>query len=221
MLSATNLSLLSTTVKTMDPFCYQFLPRSTPLPYFGDFFSQFFAYYIPVHNIIIQPVIIFGLISNIMLMIVLTREKMMKNLSNVFLIGISIFDITTLVIYSFMAFPMTKFGTYSYRYNFWFIVLLPPYLIFRSASTWITVFLAFWRVILLHFPFQTMMKLDTRNAVKCIIFSSFISIIAITPHYLTFIVNHSACEIRKKIEHFYYVSYKCLLYQYSESNVDI
>lgn len=135
MLTNTLASMIKTPMLTSqmfsDPFCHQFLERQTPLPYFGDFFLKFFKFYLPIHKTIIYPVIIFGFISNALMLIVLTHAKMINNTTNIFLIGISIFDTTTLIICFFLAIPMLQFGDHSFNWNYWFVLLFSPYLIFR------------------------------------------------------------------------------------------
>lgn len=106
--------------------CHQFLPKSES----EDFWSKFMLAYLPIHKAIVYPVIVFGLISNAMLMAVLTRKKMVSP-SNTLLIGISIFDTTTLIIYSFVAVPTIMYESSTFQFNYWFVLLLPPYLIYR------------------------------------------------------------------------------------------
>lgn len=129
--SVSQISFFKHSVSIMkNTFCNQFLPRNGTLPYFGDFWIDFFQFYLPIHKVISIIIVIFGLICNLFMMIVLTRKKMASP-SNTFLIGISIADTTVLIIYLFTWIPLISYDHFSYEFIFWSIALLTPYLIFR------------------------------------------------------------------------------------------
>lgn len=100
------------------------------LPYFGRFFIQFSTVYLEIHKFLAVLIIIFGLVTNVLLLHVLSRKKMASP-SNTFLIGISLSDTTVLIIYLFTWIPLISFNQMSYDWNFWFVALFTPYCIFR------------------------------------------------------------------------------------------
>lgn len=117
-----------------------------------------------LYEVLSVYIVIFGLISNLILLIVLTRKNLLSNPSNVFLIGISFADLLVMTTH-ISIFLVTLLTTeHSYMLMLWTILLMPPCYITCSIGTWITVCLAGWRVIALYFPFQRTLKLSGKNA---------------------------------------------------------
>lgn len=112
--------------------CEQFSPQfnDKTLPYFGNFFIQFSIIYLEIYKVISIIIIIFGLITNFLLLGVLTRKKMASP-SNTFLIGISVADTTVLIVHFFIWIPLINYNQISYEMAFWFVALFPPYCVFR------------------------------------------------------------------------------------------
>lgn len=177
-------------------FCAQFSRSNTTSPYFGEFWHQLFVLYLPIHKIVSVLLVIAGLFMNALLLIVLTRKKMASP-SNTFLIGISVADTTVLIIYLFSWVPLITFHPFSYDFYFWTIFTLIPYLIFRSISSWITVFLALWRVVTLYLPFQTTLQLDNRNATILILACFLVVPLGFMPHLYSMKVDHHLCLISR------------------------
>lgn len=110
--------------------CKQFQYPHGHLPYYGDFWLSFYHAYLPIVKIGSIIIVIFGIILNILLMIILTRKKMI-NPANILLIGISIADTTTLLTHLALWYPLIAYGELSFAWNYYFVLLLAPYLIFR------------------------------------------------------------------------------------------
>lgn len=110
--------------------CKQYKYPHGHLPYYGDFWLSFYHAYLPVVKIGSIIIVIFGMKLNILLMIILTRKKMI-NPANILLIGISIADTTTLFTHLALWYPMIAYGEQSFAWNYYFVLLLAPYLIFR------------------------------------------------------------------------------------------
>lgn len=148
-----------------------------------SFLYEFFSYYI----------ILFGLISNIVLLIVLTRKNLISNPSNIFLIGISFADLFVMITHVTIIGVGLLTTEHSYTASLWIIFLMPPCYITCSISSWITVCLAGWRVITLYFPFQRTLKLSIRNAVINIISVYLIVISLMGWHYFWYFINSIDC----------------------------
>lgn len=187
-------------------FCSQFLPRNVSLAYHGDSWICFNKFYSPFHEVGAILVIIFGLLTNTSLMIVLTRKKM-SSPSNTYLIGISIADTAVLIIYFFEWLPLVAYKEGTYEYILWFTLLLPPYLVFRSVSNWLTVFLAVWRVITIYAPHQTFMELSNRNAIFTIVAAFGLVPFVFIPNMFSFRVDFANCTLSNgRQKYFFYVS---------------
>ena len=117
-----------------------------------------------VYEVLSVYIVIFGLISNSILLIVLTRKNLISNPSNVFLIGISFADLLVMTTHISIFLVTLLTIEHSYMLTLWTILLMPPCYITCSIGTWITVCLAGWRVIALYFPFQRRLKLSVKNA---------------------------------------------------------
>lgn len=187
-------------------YCNQFLPPNVPLDYYGDSWICFNKFYSLFHEVSAILVIMFGFLSNISLMVVLTRKKM-SSPSNIYLIGISIADTTVLIIYFFEWLPLVVYKDGTYEYILWFTLLLPPYLVFRSVSNWLTVFLAVWRVISIYTPFQTFMKLSNMNAIFTIVASFGLVPFLFIPNMFSFRVDFVNCTFPNgRQKNFFHVS---------------
>lgn len=111
-------------------FCEQYSTPNETLPYFGDIFIKFSIIYLEIHKVISIIIIIFGLITNFLLLGVLTRKKMASP-SNTFLIGISVSDSTVLIIYLFTWIRLISFDQMTFASALWFVALFQPYCVFR------------------------------------------------------------------------------------------
>lgn len=174
----------------MSNICHQY---DTSHSYSRTFWQSFGQLYVSIHEYDTGIVITFGLVSNILMLIVLSGKKM-SNPSNAFLIGISIADMVTLSTYFCIWLPLVMFKKYSYEHSFWYIQLFPSYSTFKSVSTWLTVFLGVWRVITIYCPFITIIKPDMKSA-KLLIVSCF-AVMPLThiTHFRSYKVGHVQCN---------------------------
>lgn len=189
-----------------DSFCFQINPqKNATLPYFGNFWIDFYNFYMPIHKVIAIIIINFGLITNFSLMKVLSRKNM-SSPSNTFLIGISIADTIVLVVYIFAWIFFIAFDRLTYEWTLWFIASMGPYCLFRSISSWATVFLALWRVISLYFPMQKKMKLNERNAIITLIVIYSVCVISYIPFSTNYYVGNRNCLVNGSTTVIYHVS---------------
>lgn len=186
--------------------CRQFQSKNVTLPFYGHYFIAFSRYYAPIHEILIIFIITLGLMSNVSLLIVLTRKRM-SSPTNTFLIGISIADSSVLITYFFIWLQTVLYGFGSFEYTYVFATMLPPYIIYRGVSSLITVFLALWRVISLYFPFQSRIKLNGENAVKGSLICFGLCQVLFIPQTYSFRVSYANCTYPEGIKRvIYYVS---------------
>lgn len=167
----------------------------TKWDYGTDFWSTFGRNYLRVHAYDAPIIITFGVICNILLLIVLTRKNML-NPTNVFLIGISIADMVTLLTYSCLLLPNILFSKFDFEHSYWYTTFYTPFSMFRWISTWITVMLGTWRVISIYYPFQTFIGMDMKNSK---VISIAIYILSIFPHVINLYsikISHVTCRAK-------------------------
>lgn len=180
----------------MFDICNQFRPSNISLPFYGNYFIKFSRFYSPIHECLIPFIVFFGLLSNASLLVVLTRKKMISA-TNIFLIGMSVADSCVLISYFCIFIPLVKFKFGSYEYSYTFTQILPVYIIYRGASSLLTVLLALWRVTSLYFPFQSKIKLNERNAVIGTLICFGLCQILFIPQTVSFMVDTKNCSIEK------------------------
>ena len=130
---------------------------------------------------------VLGLASNLLLMIVLTRKTLISP-SNTFLIGMATADLSVLIVIIIRIIGMGYYPKGALLYASYKVYTYLAYLYFRSASNWITIALAASRYLTIHFPFQSIVKINIRNSIIAIIVCYVSVAIAFTPYYLVFYV---------------------------------
>lgn len=175
---------------------------------FGPIFKK---YYSNIHRYDAPTIILLGLVSNILLLFVLSK-RVMHSPCNLFLIGISIADILSILTYFFLWLPLVISGEYSFIYNYINALVSTPYSAYRFISVWMTVILGLWRVASVYSPFQNIIELNMKNAkiflVLCFIFGNFIHV----PH-LYGKIDVFKCDRDDRISvYFYLVSISFFFY---------
>lgn len=150
-------------------------------------------------------IVTFGLISNSILLIVLTRKHLISNPSNIFLIGISFADLFEMIQHVTIIGVGFLTTEYSYSSSLWIILLMPPCYITCAISTWITVCLAGWRVATLYFPFQR--ALTIRNAVISVICVYLVVTALMGWHYFWYFINSIDCTFNGVITKIYFIEH--------------
>lgn len=138
-------------------------------------------------------ILIFGLISNALLLLTLTRKKLIKNPNNIFLIAIGICGSTALSIY-FGLFILDQISYhYTYSWIYAWATFLPICYLVCGIHTWSTVCLAAWRVLTLDFPMENSLRM-TRNRVVINIVIITLTVIAFhIPHYTNYHIQKLEC----------------------------
>lgn len=172
----------------------QFQPTNVTLPFYGNYFIAFSRFYAPIHEVLVMVIIILGLISNVSLMAVLTRKDM-SSPTNIFLIGISVADCSVLMTYFCIWLPLVKYKVGSYEFAHALATMLPPYAIYRSVSSLLTVLLASWRVMRLYLPFQSRINLSESSAIKGTLICFGLCQVLFIPSTYSYGVTHSNCTL--------------------------
>ncbi|XP_074599409.1 uncharacterized protein LOC141853819 [Brevipalpus obovatus] len=124
--------------------------------------------YQPIHFYLTLAICSFGLVANMLNIIVLTR-KTMHSPTNALLTGLAITD--TLVMLDYIFFDTYTFFLPEDSYGSALFVLLHAHfsIVFHGVSTWITICLAVWRLLSVSYPTQSRTWFTMRNAIISIV----------------------------------------------------
>lgn len=132
---------------------------------------------------------IFGLISNFLILLTLSKKKLIKNPNNTFLIAISMRGLIALVCYCNLFIADELSDHFPYLWMFVWASTLPICYLVCAVQTWSTVSLASWHVTTLDFPQQNSIKITRKRATMNLIVISIIVIISHLPHYLNYHID--------------------------------
>lgn len=142
----------------------------------------------------VSTICTFGTLTNLIAIIILSRKKLIKNPNNLFLIVISICGFIALIA-SFVLFLLNiTYSKLSYQHTQGVIIVLPLCYLLCAIHTWMTVFLAIWRVVTLDFPMNTSMKMSIRNVMINIVIVIIAVVIFHIPHYQSLVVQTVKCN---------------------------
>ena len=190
----------------MDNKCLRFNSSSSGQKSFWDTFGQFYS---KIHDYDTGFIVVFGLICNVLMLIVLTRKRM-SNASNLFLIGITIADMATLSTYFCIWLPLVMYKKYSYQHSFWFTQIFTSFSIFKSVSTWLTVLLGLWRVVNLYQPSGIFFELNKKNARIIVLGCYIVMHVTHVTHVLSYVVGNVECELTDgTLKNYFFVSSFC------------
>lgn len=168
-----------------------------------------------IHLTMVSTICTFGTLTNFIAIIVLSRKKLIKNPNNLFLIVISICGFIALIA-SFVLFLLDiTYRKLSYQHTQGVIIVLPLCYLLCAIHTWMTVFLAVWRVVTLDFPMNTSMKMSIRNVMINIVIVIIAVCVFHIPHYQSLAVQTVECNSTSvsknnssltEFEHAYYFS---------------
>ncbi|RWS28231.1 FMRFamide receptor-like protein [Leptotrombidium deliense] len=164
-------------------------------PYGGEFFYTIHHAYSPVHGYLSLFVCIFGIISNILNIIVLTRKEMQSS-TNSILTGLALADM--LVMIDYIPFSIHFFldtdnksvaELYSYHWSLFTLTHAHFSVVCHTISTWLTVLLAIWRYLAVSFPTECKHWCSLRNT-RWTIFMTYVFVPLICiPVYLSFSIT--------------------------------
>ena len=168
----------------MDALCELYTLSKTLTPSYIDIFNTYLAITISV----------FGLISNTIAIVILSRKKLIQNPCNIFLLVISICGVISMSGSFTLLITDIAFDRYTFEHTIgWMIALLFCYVV-CAIHTWITVSLSAWRVFTLDFPLQTSLKMNHRNVVINIVMVIIFVTLFHMPHLYTIRAQETVCD---------------------------
>ena len=172
-----NNSVTSESLCTMDNF--KVVDIVMPIIYF--FIQEF---YLPLHGCFALSVCFLGIIFNTLVIIVLMQKTLRSNPINLILSAIAVADCLLLVEYIPFTFHMylldekTRHSEERFSYGWGVFLLFHSNftITIHTVSIWLTLSLAFWRLIMIRFPSEaiTMCTLDRCKIVLILGFGEFI-----------------------------------------------
>lgn len=144
--------------------------------------SSFRDSYSDIHFYLASVVCVFGVISNILNIIVLTRKNM-KTSTNFILMILAISDGLINVIYVPYLIIQNDLSYKSAQYTYAFVVLT---MMFHTVSVWITVTLAIFRYIAIQFPLQQMRYCNKKRIKLTVALVIFLCIFISIPNTLNY-----------------------------------
>lgn len=168
----------------MDTLCQFYTLSKILTPSYIDIFNTYFAIIVSV----------FGLISNTIAIIVLSRKKLIQNPCNIFLLVISICGVISMFGSFTLLITDIVFDRYTFEHTIgWMIALLFCYVV-CAIHTWVTVSLSAWRVFTLDFPLQTSLRMNHRNVAINIVIVIIFATLFHMPHLYTIRAQETVCD---------------------------
>ena len=170
-------------------------PPDSATTYCGADVAAFSDLYRSVHGYLALGTCVFGLLTNLISIAVLTRQTM-SSPTNAILAGLAIADIMVMVVYLPFAlhYYVQAFGDsgHTYPWAVFTLVFVHVTQVFHTVSIWLTVLLAVWRYLAIGHP--------ALNREWCSMKNTFVSIIGVyiacpiicAPTYLTYAITSQA-----------------------------
>lgn len=168
----------------------------------------FHRYIHNVHGWLSLAVCVFGILANILNVVVLSRKNMISP-TNAILIGLAVADMLVMCFYlpyTLLEFVQQKdndcilddvpVACRSYAAIVYTLVYSNATVVFHTVSTWLTVALAVWRWMAVTFPSQTRNVCSMRRAQIAIGSTYLATAIACIPNYITFTVHEVIAKSR-------------------------
>ncbi|KAF0289506.1 Sex peptide receptor [Amphibalanus amphitrite] len=160
--------------------------------YCGAGLNAFYLGYRKVHGYLALAVCIFGLTTNILSIVVLTRKTMVSP-TNAILAGLAIADIMVMVMYVpfTLNYYLQAFGRTSFSYGWAVFMLTYVHVtqVFHTVSIWLTVVLAVWRYLAIGHPSLNREWCSMKNTSVAIVSAYIVCPILCIPSYLTFAIS--------------------------------
>lgn len=170
------------------------LENDEGLPYYGEYLAQFQRKYIMYHGYLTLAFCIFGITSNILNIIVLTRRKMISP-TNAILSGIAVADM--LVMFSYLPYTFHNYirmeindiERFSYSWTLFTLFHSLFTVVCHTISTWLTVTVAIWRFLFISFPQNSSIWCSMFRAKWAVAMTYVLSAIFCIPVYMTYTVS--------------------------------
>ncbi|XP_076338221.1 G-protein coupled receptor dmsr-1-like [Tachypleus tridentatus] len=165
-------------------------------PYHGDQMAEFRDRYTEFHGYLSLMICVFGIITNILNIIVLTRKDMLSP-TNAILTGLAVADMFVMLSYVpytiHMYIRSNQLANERYSYSWAVFTLIHAHLtvVCHTISIWLTVTLAMWRLLSVSFPTNSK-KWCRMSRAKCAIFCTYVCCpLVCVPIYLTFTIQEN------------------------------
>ncbi|KAI1285334.1 Sex peptide receptor [Halotydeus destructor] len=155
-----------------------------------DFRDTYTGY---VHGYLAIVVCVFGILTNLVNIVVLTRKEM-ATATNAILTGLAVADLLVMASYVPFAFhhyvdhstSSSASARFSYRWTLFTLVHAHVTVVGHAVSTWLTVLLAVWRYLSVRFPTESRNWL-TMGAAKWAILATYLAVpVLCIPVYVSF-----------------------------------
>lgn len=167
-----------------------------PAPYGGDHFRAFEHAYKEIHGYLSVVICAFGIVSNVLNLIVLTRKNMISS-TNSILTGLAVADM--LVMMSNLPFslfwhilfnkPSWKEAGGSFEWNVFMVFHSQLTVLCHTISIWLTVLLAVFRYVAISFPSHSRTWCNLHRAKQAILIAYGASLLLCTPNYMNYTVS--------------------------------
>lgn len=160
--------------------------------YCGAGVRAFNESYRTVHGYLALAVCVFGLTTNLLSIIVLTRKTMVSP-TNAILAGLAIADIMVMVMY--VPFTLNNYlqvlgkASFSYAWAVFMLTFVHITQVFHTVSIWLTVVLAVWRYLAIGHPSLNREWCSMKNTSVAIVSAYIFCPILCIPSYLTFAIT--------------------------------
>ncbi|XP_037085383.1 sex peptide receptor-like [Pollicipes pollicipes] len=162
------------------------------IEYCGAGVAAFSVAYRQLHGYLALGVCLFGLTTNILSIVVLTR-KTMASPTNAILAGLAIADIMVMVMYVpfTLHYYIQAFGASSLTYGWAVFMLTYVHVtqVFHTVSIWLTVVLAVWRYLAIGHPSLNREWCSMKNTSVAIVSAYIFCPILCIPSFLTFAIT--------------------------------
>ncbi|RWS26582.1 sex peptide receptor-like protein, partial [Leptotrombidium deliense] len=174
---------------------------------YGNIFHDFHDFYLPIHGYLSLTVCVFGTITNILNIIVLTSlvnrlivvfrflRKEMESATNKILTGLAVADMLVMIdyipfaIHNFIKTHESEVDKFSLPWTVYTLIHAHVSVVGHTISTWLTVILAVWRYLSVRFPTESRSWLIVSNALWSILVTYILVPIFCIPIYLSFTIS--------------------------------
>ncbi|XP_077523643.1 G-protein coupled receptor dmsr-1-like [Amblyomma americanum] len=176
------------------PFAGIDIVEEEELPYHGVELGCFHTWYTShLHGYLSVTVCVFGILANVLNIIVLTQRNMVSP-TNGILTGLAVADmlvIATYLPYTIITHVMPQAPTQSFERAVFVLVHSHVSVVFHTVSTWLTVTLAVWRFLAVSFPASSKEWCSMQRA-RWAVVSVYVSCaLCCLPLYLSLTVNQT------------------------------
>ncbi|KAH9418111.1 G-protein coupled receptor [Dermatophagoides pteronyssinus] len=162
--------------------------------FYGEIFHRLNYEYRNIHGYLSLVVCVFGIIANVLNIIVLTRKNM-ESPTNTILTGMAVSDLLVIasflpyVIHNYIRTEVPEEQMYNYGWAVFTLFHAHNTVLFHTISIWLTVLLAVWRFITVRTPLRTRSLLTIGRARLYILLVYLIVPIFCIPVFITFTIH--------------------------------